>query len=36
MEGEHGVAVSQSWVRRAVDGSVKDLPTANRDRGSGR
>ncbi|WP_328407497.1 peptidase inhibitor family I36 protein [Streptomyces violaceus] len=26
----------QSRVRRAVDGSVKDLPTANRDRGSGR
>lgn len=24
----------QPWVRRAVDGSVKDLPTAIRDRGS--
>ncbi|MGP3974307.1 peptidase inhibitor family I36 protein [Streptomyces sp. 8N114] len=24
----------QPWVKRAVDGSVKDLPTAIRDRGS--
>ncbi|MFD8363318.1 peptidase inhibitor family I36 protein [Streptomyces hygroscopicus] len=26
--------VGQPWVRRAVDGSVNDLPTAIRDRGS--
>ncbi|MGW3572075.1 peptidase inhibitor family I36 protein [Streptomyces sp. NPDC000941] len=26
--------MGQPWVRRAVDGSVNDLPTAIRDRGS--